>query len=39
LEYCDWMVLGENGAARLIGVPASTLSSPMKALGIRKSQG
>jgi transcriptional regulator with GAF, ATPase, and Fis domain len=39
LEHCDWMVLGENGAARLIGVPASTLSSPMKALGIRKSQG
>jgi PAS domain S-box-containing protein len=39
LEHCDWKVSGENGAARLIGVPASTLSSRMKALGIRKSQG
>jgi len=39
LEYCDWKISGENGAARLIGVPASTLSSRMKALGIRKSQG
>ncbi|MGE3310101.1 MAG: sigma 54-interacting transcriptional regulator [Limisphaerales bacterium] len=37
LESCGWRVSGEGGAARLIGVPASTLSSRMKTLGVRRS--
>jgi transcriptional regulator with GAF, ATPase, and Fis domain len=36
LESCSWKVSGEDGAARLMGLPAWTLSSRMKALGIRK---
>jgi len=36
LETCAGKVSGEDGAARLLGVPASTLASRMKALGIRK---
>ncbi|MCI0453459.1 MAG: hypothetical protein L0Y68_00510 [Candidatus Dadabacteria bacterium] len=27
---------GENGAARLLGMPPSTLNSRMKALGIKR---
>ena len=38
LESCGWRVAGEIGAARLLDVPASTLSSRMKALGIVKPQ-
>jgi PAS domain S-box-containing protein len=36
LETCDWRVSGETGAARLLGLPASTLSSRMKALKVRR---
>ncbi len=36
LESCSWRIAGDNGAARLIGVPPSTLSSRMKALGLRR---
>jgi transcriptional regulator with GAF, ATPase, and Fis domain len=36
LESCRWRISGENGASRLLGVPASTLSSRMKALRIKK---
>ncbi len=34
LEACRGRIAGENGAARLLGVPPSTLRSRMKALGI-----
>ena len=34
LETCDWRISGDSGAARLLGLPASTLSSRMKALEI-----
>lgn len=36
LESCSWKISGEDGAARLIGIPSSTLASRMKALGIQK---
>ena len=36
LDACDWKVSGENGAARLLGIPASTLSSRIKALKIQR---
>jgi PAS domain S-box-containing protein len=36
LEQTDWRVAGDNGAAKLLGVPPSTLSSRMKALGIQR---
>jgi len=36
METCSWKISGDGGAARLIGVPPSTLSSRMKALGIKK---
>ena len=36
LERADWQVAGESGAARLLGVAPSTLSSRMKALGVRR---
>lgn len=36
LDRCAWKVSGEDGAARLIGIPASTFSSRMKALEIHK---
>ncbi len=36
LEACSWQVSGESGAARLIGIPPTTLSSRMKALKIRR---
>ena len=36
LEACDWCVSGENGAARLLGLNASTMSSRMKVLGIKR---
>jgi formate hydrogenlyase transcriptional activator len=36
LKSCEWRISGDTGAARLIGIPASTFSSRMKALGIRR---
>lgn len=36
LDRSDWRVSGENGAAKLLGIPPTTLSSRMKALGIKK---
>jgi PAS domain S-box-containing protein len=36
LERTDWRVGGEQGAARLLGMNASTLKSRIKALGIRR---
>jgi PAS domain S-box-containing protein len=36
LESCAWKVSGDDGAARLLGVPASTFSSRMKALRVQK---
>ena len=38
LERSGWRVSGENGAARLLGMPPSTLNSRMKALGILRPQ-
>jgi len=34
LEQCQWKVSGKDGAARLLGLPPSTLQSRMKSLGI-----
>ena len=36
LEASDWKVAGENGAAQLLGVKPTTLSSRMKALGVAR---
>jgi PAS domain S-box-containing protein len=36
LERCGWRIAGESGAARLLGVAPSTLTSRMKALGISR---
>ncbi len=36
LESASWRVAGESGAARLLGMNASTLNSRMRALGIRR---
>lgn len=36
LESTEWKVAGENGAAQLLGVKPTTLSSRMKALGIER---
>jgi PAS domain S-box-containing protein len=36
LEQAKWKVAGEQGAARMLGVPPSTLSSRMKALRIQR---
>lgn len=36
LEKTDWRVSGEKGAAKLLGVPHTTLSSRIKALGIKR---
>ena len=36
LETCGWRISGENGAARMLGLNASTMSSRMKALGIKR---
>jgi PAS domain S-box-containing protein len=37
LDRTDWRIAGDAGAARLLGVAPSTLSSRMKALGVRRS--
>jgi formate hydrogenlyase transcriptional activator len=36
LAACGGKVSGENGAAQRLGLPASTLSSRMKVLGIKR---
>jgi len=36
LKFTEWRVAGENGAAQLLGVKPTTLSSRMKALGIER---
>jgi len=36
LETCRWKVSGADGAARLLGIPASTLSSRIKSLETRR---
>lgn len=36
LAVSDWRIAGERGAARLLGVPPTTLSSRMKALKIQR---
>ena len=36
LQRSEWRVAGKQGAARLLGIPASTLQSRMKALGIER---
>ena len=38
LNSCDWRVAGANGAARALGMKPSTLTSRMKALGIKRPQ-
>jgi transcriptional regulator with GAF, ATPase, and Fis domain len=34
LESCRWRIAGESGAARLLGIPPTTLGSRMKTLKI-----
>ncbi len=36
LESCSWRISGESGAARLLGIPPTTLGSRMKVLNIRR---
>jgi PAS domain S-box-containing protein len=36
LAACGWKISGENGAARRLGLPPSTLNSRLKALGIQR---
>jgi PAS domain S-box-containing protein len=36
LEQCQWRVSGDNGAAQLLGMNSSTLSSRMKVLGVKR---
>ena len=36
LEKTNWRVAGNNGAAKLLGIPPSTLQSKMKSLGINR---
>jgi transcriptional regulator with GAF, ATPase, and Fis domain len=36
LEAAGWKIAGPDGAARLLGLAPSTLSSRMKALGLRR---
>jgi DNA-binding NtrC family response regulator len=36
LESCGGKVSGENGAARLLGIPATTLNSRMKTLNVQR---
>ncbi|HSP18602.1 MAG TPA: helix-turn-helix domain-containing protein, partial [Myxococcaceae bacterium] len=38
LEATGWRVAGESGAARLLGMAPSTLTSRMKSLGIRRTR-
>jgi formate hydrogenlyase transcriptional activator len=36
LEACGWKISGAKGVSALLGLPPSTVSSRMKALGIRR---
>jgi transcriptional regulator with GAF, ATPase, and Fis domain len=36
LESVDWKIAGANGAAQLLGIKPTTLSSRIKALGIER---
>ena len=36
LESCGWKISGEKGVAALLGLPPSTVSSRIKALGIQR---
>ncbi|MDD3559801.1 MAG: sigma 54-interacting transcriptional regulator [Melioribacteraceae bacterium] len=36
LKACDWKVSGKNGAANLIGIPPTTLSSKIKSFNITR---
>ncbi|MCI0444637.1 sigma 54-interacting transcriptional regulator [bacterium] len=36
LDRCDWRISGKNGAAKLLGIPPTTLSSQLKALKIKR---
>ena len=36
LQQCKWKVSGKDGAARLLGLPPSTLQSRMKTMGIER---
>jgi transcriptional regulator with PAS, ATPase and Fis domain len=36
LNKANWRIYGEKGAAKLLGIPPTTLSSKMKALDIKK---
>jgi len=38
LSQCGWVIGGEDGAARLLGIPRSTLQYRMKKLGIEAGQ-
>jgi transcriptional regulator with GAF, ATPase, and Fis domain len=38
LEACDWVVSGKGGAAEVLGMRPSTLSSRLKALAIKRPQ-
>jgi formate hydrogenlyase transcriptional activator len=38
LEKTDWRVSGNQGAAQVLGLPATTLESKMKKLGIKRSK-
>lgn len=37
LEATEWKVSGENGAAKLLGIPSTTLSSKIKSFGLKRS--
>ena len=37
LQRTGWRISGDQGAAQLLGMPASTLTSRMKTLGIKRS--
>jgi transcriptional regulator with GAF, ATPase, and Fis domain len=38
LEERRWVIEGQGGAAAALGLPASTLRSRMKKLGLRKAE-
>lgn len=38
IEKCDGRIFGKNGAAKILGIPVSTLNSRIKKLGIKKEQ-
>ncbi|MGA9293996.1 MAG: sigma 54-interacting transcriptional regulator [Ignavibacteriaceae bacterium] len=38
LDFTDWKISGKDGAAKLLGLPPTTLNSRLKALGIKKSK-